>query len=94
MFVIFFECPVCLKTFARNATRKLHMELHNLEKAFMCELCGRSYSSQIHLNRHIASHKRDRKRKRKTIIKKEESEAVPQEVEIEATNIVEDFLEL
>ncbi|XP_067664130.1 zinc finger protein 616-like [Haliotis asinina] len=47
-----YSCDVCGKRFSHHGNRDQHAATHG-PAAFQCELCGKSLTSKIYLNRHI-----------------------------------------
>ncbi|KAK2892454.1 hypothetical protein Q8A67_012442 [Cirrhinus molitorella] len=54
----FIICPHCGNRFSQKGTFERHMKAHAREKLYSCELCGKSYTSQVsldcHMNYHVA----------------------------------------
>ncbi|KAL1921744.1 uncharacterized protein VTP21DRAFT_10386 [Calcarisporiella thermophila] len=53
-----YQCPYCSKRFSRPSSLKIHTYSHTGEKPFVCteEGCGRSFSVQSNLRRHMRVH--------------------------------------
>lgn len=48
-----YTCSVCDKRFALKGYLQKHMKIHNKEtKDNQCEICGRKFMSEYHLNYH------------------------------------------
>lgn len=50
-------CPECGKAFARLASLKAHLMLHQKEENLICAECGDEFSTQARLDRHAQEHK-------------------------------------
>lgn len=50
-------CPECGKRFARLASLKAHMMLHEKEENLICAECGDEFSTQARLDQHAQGHK-------------------------------------
>ncbi|OXA45423.1 hypothetical protein Fcan01_20258 [Folsomia candida] len=49
-----FKCPVCLQTYLTARGLQLHIRfLHENERNYPCELCGKRFSRSAHLRRHV-----------------------------------------
>ena len=51
-----FSCVECGLTFEKPEKYKYHMLSHGIEEPYECSLCGESFSSKLHLNRHLSNH--------------------------------------
>ncbi|XP_054719715.1 zinc finger protein 236-like [Uloborus diversus] len=49
-------CPECKKKFARMASLKAHMMMHETEENLVCTECGDEFSTQFKLDKHMRSH--------------------------------------
>ncbi|XP_029830192.2 zinc finger protein 236 isoform X2 [Ixodes scapularis] len=52
-------CPECGKRFARLASLKAHMMLHEKEENLICADCGDEFSTQARLDQHAQGHKNE-----------------------------------
>ncbi|XP_059194453.1 oocyte zinc finger protein XlCOF28 [Centropristis striata] len=48
----FYECDLCKRVFASLKECEYHVQLHKCKRDVVCEVCGRSFSSQKSLTRH------------------------------------------
>ncbi|KAI8973664.1 hypothetical protein BDF20DRAFT_790330, partial [Mycotypha africana] len=57
-----YSCPYCQKAFNRPSSLKIHTYSHTGEKPFVCheEGCGRQFSVQSNMRRHLRVHSRRR----------------------------------
>ncbi|XP_066978122.1 zinc finger protein 84-like [Macrobrachium rosenbergii] len=51
-----FNCVECGITFEKAEKYKQHMLKHGVEEPYECSLCGDSFASKLHLNRHLSNH--------------------------------------
>lgn len=51
-----FTCYICKKDFALKNYLKTHMKVHNDNKAFVCDFCGKRYRTGAILTRHLNTH--------------------------------------
>lgn len=59
-----YQCKICQKWFSKRYYLKMHENLHLGFKSHKCNVCGKVYTSQGNLDRHIrVSHKNDRRYK-------------------------------
>lgn len=53
-------CPICSKTFASTSNRDSHIATaHNTEKEYHCDLCEKSFRTNIYLKYHKTRHHQD-----------------------------------
>nr|XP_058961363.1 zinc finger protein 239-like [Pocillopora verrucosa] len=50
------QCPVCLKTYARPGTLKIHLRVHNGEKPYKCPQCSKAFTQSGNLAVHMRIH--------------------------------------
>jgi uncharacterized Zn-finger protein len=69
-------CPYCSKGFSRPSSLRIHTYSHTGEKPFVCseDGCGRRFSVQSNMRRHLRVHKLGRQ------VKKTNNNAPPQPV--------------
>jgi len=69
-------CPYCSKGFSRPSSLRIHTYSHTVEKPFVCseDGCGRRFSVQSNMRRHLRVHKLGRQ------VKKTNNNAPPQPV--------------
>lgn len=66
-----FQCEICPKTLADRKTLLLHIRLHlGSSKLKFCDVCGRGFAKQNHLNRHKITHDKSKKKERIKSIKR------------------------
>ena len=54
------QCNICNRTLSNKHNLKIHMRIHNEEKAFKCNLCGRKFRMEQTLRDHIRRHTGER----------------------------------
>ncbi|XP_045537935.1 zinc finger protein 540-like [Papilio machaon] len=54
-----FSCPVCDKTFSRNAHLRDHMKSHSESRDFVCDICGKASKSSAALRMHRKIHQEE-----------------------------------
>ncbi|CAH3029617.1 unnamed protein product [Porites evermanni] len=50
------QCSVCMKTFSRSGTLRVHMRIHNGEKPFQCRFCPKKFAQSGNLAAHERIH--------------------------------------
>lgn len=59
-----YACPMCGKWFQKRYHMVYHMQIHNSVKSFACQQCGKLYTTQTNLDRHVrVTHKNEKKHK-------------------------------
>ena len=57
VYAYMYSCDQCGKTFIKEGNWKLHMDRHNGESHHICQVCGREFTTDGRLQRHIRSQK-------------------------------------
>lgn len=56
-----YPCKFCDKTLADRGTYRLHIRLHTGSNLKRCTVCERGFAKQSHLDRHLATHSKEKK---------------------------------
>jgi len=54
---MFYECPVCSRAFKQKRDMLRHVRIvHNKDKPYICNVCGKASSTSSNLKRHYLVH--------------------------------------